>query len=94
MSSSSSEYPPKTKGGNSMRLKPSDFSNDTYDCHIIMETLRGEPVLILKKKADSPMNWCVVQGFSTCFFTTRKEAIDFCEKHGCGIPKPPRGRTG
>lgn len=73
-----------------MRLNQSDFSNDTYDCHIIMETLRGEPVLILKKKAGSPMNWCVMQGFSICFFTTRKEAIDFCEKHGCGIPKPPK----
>lgn len=73
-----------------MLLKPSDLSNDTYDCHIIMETLRGEPVLILKKKADSPMNWCVMQGFSSCFFTTRKEAIDFCERHGCGIPKPPK----
>ena len=75
-----------------MLLKPSDLSNDTYDCHIIMETLRGEPVLILKKKADSPMNWCVMQGFLSCFFTTRKEAIAFCERHGCGIPKPPRGR--
>lgn len=73
-----------------MRSKLSDFSNDTYDCHIIMETLRGEPVLILKKKSDSPMNWCVMQGLSTCFFATRKEAIDFCEKHGCGIPKPPK----
>lgn len=71
-----------------MRFKPSDFSNDTYDCHIIMETLSGEPVLILKKKAESPMNWCVMQGFSTCFFTTRKEAIDFCERHGCGMPTP------
>lgn len=54
-----------------MKLKPSDLSNNAYECHIIMETLRGEPVLILKKKVDSPMNWCVIHGFSTCFFTTR-----------------------
>ena len=74
-----------------MLLKPSDLSNAAYDCHIIMETLKGEPVLILKKKTDSPMNWCVMQKFSTCFFATRKEAIDFCEKHGCGISKPLRG---
>lgn len=74
-----------------MLLKPSDLSNAAYDCHIIMETLKGEAVLILKKKTDSPMNWCVMQKFSTCFFATRKEAIDFCEKHDCGIPKPPRG---
>ena len=31
-----------------MLLKPSDLSNAAYDCHIIMETLKGEPVLILK----------------------------------------------
>lgn len=74
-----------------MKLKPSDLSNNTYECHIIMETLRGEPVLILKKKIDSPMNWCVIHGFSTCFFTTRKKAVDFCENHGYDIPKPPRG---
>lgn len=63
-----------------MLLKPSDLYNAAYDCHIIMETLKGESVLILKKKTDSPMNWCVMQKFSTCFFATRKEAIDFCEK--------------
>ena len=73
-----------------MLLKPSDLSNAAYDCRIIMETLKGEPVLILKKKTDSPMNWCVIQRFSTCFFATRKEAIDFCENHCCSIPKPPR----
>lgn len=74
-----------------MLLKPSDLSNAAYDCHIITETLKGEPVLILKRKTDSPMNWCVMQNFSTYFFFTRKEAIDFCENHGCSIPKPPRG---
>lgn len=37
-----------------MLLKPFDLSNAAYDCHIIMETLKGEPVLILKKKTDSP----------------------------------------
>lgn len=58
-----------------MKLKPSDLSNNAYECHIIMETLRGEPVLILKKKVDSPMNWCVIHGFSTCFFTTRKKLL-------------------
>ena len=74
-----------------MLLKPSDLSNAAYDCHTIMETLKGEPVLILKKKTDSPMNWCVMQNFSTYFFFTRKETIDFCEKHGCGISKLLRG---
>lgn len=74
-----------------MLLKPSDLSNAAYDCHTIMETLKGEPVLILKKKTDSPMNWCVMQNFSTYFFFTRKETIDFFEKHGCGISKPLRG---
>ena len=74
-----------------MLLKPSDLYNAAYDCHIIMETLKGESVLILKKKTDSAMNWCVMQKFSTCFFATRKEAIDFCEKNGCSISKPPRG---
>lgn len=55
-----------------MLLKPSDLYNAAYDCHIIMETLKGESVLILKKKTDSPMNWCVMQKFSTYFFATRK----------------------
>lgn len=36
-----------------MLLKPSDLSNAAYDCHIIMETLKGEPVLILKDRLSS-----------------------------------------
>lgn len=87
MSSSSSEYPLKTKGV-AMRLRPEELSNEKYDCRIIMETLRGEPVLIMSRKAYSTMNWCVMKGFSTCFFATRREAVDFCETHGYGIPKP------
>ena len=71
-----------------MRLRPEELSNEKYDCRIIMETLRGEPVLIMSRKAYSTMNWCVMKGFSTCFFATRREAIDFCETHGYGIPKP------
>lgn len=57
-----------------MLLKPSDLSNAAYDCHIIMETLKGEPVLILKKKTDSPMNWCVIQRFSTLFLCYQKRS--------------------
>lgn len=38
-----------------MRLKPEELSNEKYDCRIIMETLRGEPVLIMSRKAYSTM---------------------------------------
>lgn len=41
-----------------MLLKPSDLSNAAYDCHIIMETLKGEPVLILKKQNILLMRIC------------------------------------
>ncbi|MGB4093961.1 MAG: hypothetical protein WBK46_18785 [Ruminococcus flavefaciens] len=74
-----------------MKLKASDFKNENYDCQLVMETLQGEPVLILNRKAYSPLPWLVVRGPSNCFFATRKEAIDFCEKHGYGVAKPPRG---
>lgn len=55
-----------------MLLKPSDLYNAAYDCHIIMETLKGESVLILKKKTDSPMNWCVMQKFSVSLLPEKK----------------------
>lgn len=87
MSSLASECPPKTKVV-AMRLKPEELSNEKYDCRIIMETLRGEPVLIMSRKAYSMMNWCIMKDFSTCFFATRRKAVDFCETHGYGIPKP------
>lgn len=74
-----------------MRLIPSDFSNDHYDCQIIMKAQNDDIVLVLSKKAYSPLPWCVMRGDSSCFFATRKETLAFCNQYGYTVPKPPRG---
>lgn len=49
-----------------MLLKPSDLSNAAYDCHIIMETLKGEPVLILKF-SDELVRYTEVLNLFLCY---------------------------
>ena len=49
-----------------MLLKPSDLSNAAYDCHIIMKTLKGEPVLILKF-SDELVRYTEVLNLFLCY---------------------------
>lgn len=60
-------------------MKPSDFSNKTYDAVQLRKTEKNLPALIMCSKELAPMRWKVVYGFSTVFFKTFDEAVAFCK---------------
>ena len=74
-----------------MKFIPSDFSNNHYDCRIVMQAQNNDIVLVLRKKDYMLLPWCVMRGYSSCYFATRKEALAFCDKYGYTVPQPPPG---
>ena len=68
-------------------VKASDFSNKLYDGVQLRCTDKGTPVIIMHCKRDDPMRWKVVYGFSTVFFKTFADAVDFCNSRGMEIMK-------
>ena len=60
------------------------FSTDDYTCMFILQTMKGQPVAIFH---NTEMDiWKVQYGFSTVFFGTYDEAMQFCRKRFCEIP--------
>ena len=54
-----------------------DFSRKGYECHVLLQTKRGEPVVVSRNK---DLNiWTVQNGFSTVFFGTKAEALAYCK---------------
>lgn len=49
------------------------FSVEDYRCHFLLQTTQGRPVTI------SPI-WCVQHGFSSLYFGTIAEALDYCRE--------------
>lgn len=64
--------------------KAQDYSNGAYECQFLMQTMKGQPVAIFH---NTEMDiWKVQYGFSTVFFGTYDEAMQFCRKRFCEIP--------
>ena len=75
----------KTKSGGYMRA--TDFSNDRYDGVELRRTQKGLSVVIMHCKRDDPMRWMVQYGFSSVFFNTFADAVEFCNSRGMEIMK-------
>lgn len=78
-------YNEKGKTPNSM--KASNFSDDLYDGVQLRRSSQGDPVIIMRCKRDDPMRWKVIYGFSTIFFRSFAEAVEFCNSRGMEMIK-------
>ena len=59
-------------------MNAADFSNEHYEGVRCGLDRNERPVVIMHSKREAPLRWKVVYGFSSVFFTTFKEALDFC----------------
>lgn len=77
----------KEKGKTPNSMKASNFSDDLYDGVQLRRSSQGDPVIIMRCKRDDPMRWKVIYGFSTIFFRSFAEAVEFCNSRGMEIIK-------
>lgn len=68
-----------------VNMRASDYSNDQYDGVSCGRDRKSRPVVIMYSKKEAPLRWMVVYGFSTVFFETFKDAIDFCRSRDVEI---------
>lgn len=66
-------------------MKASDYSDKLYDGVELRHTQKGLPVIIMHCKRDDPMRWMVRYGFSSVFFNTFADAVEFCNSRGMEI---------
>lgn len=69
------------------RPKVSDFGTDVYDAVELRSDRKENPVIIMHSKRTAPLTWKVVYGFSTIFFRSFAEAVEFCNTHGFQLVK-------
>ena len=69
------------------RLRATDFSDDVYDAVELRADSRENPVIIMHSKRTAPLTWKVVYGFSTVFFRSFAEAVEFCNTRGFQLMK-------
>ena len=69
------------------RPKVSDYSNDEYDTVELRSDRKENPVVIMHSKRTAPLTWKVVYGFSTVFFRSFAEAVEFCNTRGFKLMK-------
>ena len=72
-------------GEHPMTMRASDYSDKLYDGVQLRRTEKGDPVIIMHCRRDDPMRWKVVYGFSTIFFRSFAEAVEFCNSRGMEI---------
>ncbi len=53
------------------------FSQGKYQCQVLLQTMKGEPVVISRHKELDI--WMVGCGFSTMYFGTKAEALAYCK---------------
>lgn len=63
-------------------IEASDFNNQNYTGQQLRIAEDGEVVLVMKSKRLTPAPWVVQKGMSNMFFTTYKQAIDYCDMRG------------
>ena len=66
-------------------MRASDYSDKLYEGVQLRRTENGDPVIIMHCKRDDPMRWKVIYGFSTIFFRSFAEAVEFCNSRGMEI---------
>lgn len=59
-----------------------DFGDSKKDAVTMYHTADGEPVILRRSIALTPMPWCVHRGTSTIFFSCYRDAINHCRKRG------------
>lgn len=60
--------------------KPSDFSDDLYNCISLYRRKDKKPVMIFVSKSAEPARWKVLDGASEFYFRSYTEATNFCQK--------------
>lgn len=68
-------------------VRASDYGDKLYDGVQLRKTEKGDPVIIMHCKRDDPLRWKVIYGFSTVFFRSFAEAVEFCNSRGMEIIK-------
>ena len=71
-------------------IKASDFDNEKYSGQQLRIAEDGEYVLVLKSKSLTPAPWVVQKGNSNVFFTTYKQAMDYCDMRGYVVKRGKR----
>lgn len=64
-----------------------DLSSGIYDAVELRSDGRQRPVIIMHTNRPDPMTWKVVYGFSSIFFRSFAEAVEFCNSRGFQIVK-------
>ena len=52
------------------------------DAFTLYQTADGEPVILRRSIALTPMPWCIQRGTSTVFFSYYRDAVEHCRKRG------------
>lgn len=63
------------------------FSRGNYDCKALMQTGKGEPVIISKCENSDYPAWRVEYNFSCVVFNTYDEALAFCKGRFMGLDR-------
>lgn len=63
-------------------VRPDDFSDRKYDGIYLYTNKQKEPVIVSRSKDAEPVRWKVATGSSSMYFTTRREALDYCQSRG------------
>ena len=73
---------------NSPKLTAKDipsFSTRNYLCHFLLQTTQGSPVSISQRDDPDMAIWRVQYGFSSLYFGTVSEALDYCRERFCDL---------
>lgn len=60
-----------------------NYSHRDYECRFLMQTTKGQPVAIFQNTVNDV--WKVQYGFSSVFFGTYDEAMQFCRERFCDV---------
>ena len=73
-----------TRDGRMPMIMPdaADFGDGKKDAFTMYHTADGEPVILRRSIALTPMPWCIQRGTSTVFFNCYRDAIEHCRKRG------------
>lgn len=71
-------------------IEASDFDSKNYTGQQLRIAEDGEIVLVLKSKRLTPAPWVVQKGLSNVFFTTYKQAMDYCDMRGYVVKRGKR----
>lgn len=61
------------------------FSHGEYKCQFLLQNKQGQPVAVCQRSDPDFDVWKVQCGFSSVFFGTYAEAMDYCREHFCDL---------